>query len=208
MVWMQWRERGSRAALVFPNAADLAFARVLTTGQIILLFVLVCNQFRGIPLPPSFLAVTALVVWALSQHTPLGRYFYAPDGNEDGRAYFRCPVGKSCERFCHYGIITALGVRFLPTAYAVRIDNHNAVNFWGLEAIAACVIGARVEGGGNALRRRDLARSSWLTHDGNDPLMPFNSPKPTIHRARAWCWRCCVVRMHDSRQAVREHFCR
>jgi D-xylose transport system permease protein len=148
MVWMQWRERSSRAALGFPNpAADLAFARVLITGQIILLFVLVCNQFRGIPLPAIILAVTALVVWAISQHTRLGRYFYAAGGNEEAAHISGVPVGKVVVcAFAIMGIITALG-GFLQTAYA-GASTTTTGQLLELDAIAACVIGgASLKGG-------------------------------------------------------------
>ena len=63
MVWMQMRERARRSALGFPNpASDLWFMRLMISGQVILLFVLVCNQFRGIPLSAIIVAATALVV--------------------------------------------------------------------------------------------------------------------------------------------------
>jgi len=148
MVWMQQRERSRRAALGFPNqAGDLAFARLLVTGQIILIFVLVCNQFRGIPLSAIILAVTALVVWTISQHTRLGRYFYAVGGNEEAAHISGVPVGKVIVyAFAIMGAITALG-GFLQTAYA-GASTTTTGELLELDAIAACVIGgASLKGG-------------------------------------------------------------
>jgi D-xylose transport system permease protein len=148
MVWMQMRERRSRATLGFPNPApDLAFSRLLITGQIILLFVLVCNQYRGIPLSAIILAVTALVVWAISQHTRMGRYFYAVGGNEEAAHISGIPVGKVVVcAFAIMGVITALG-GFLQTAYA-GASTTTTGQLLELDAIAACVIGgASLKGG-------------------------------------------------------------
>ena len=148
IAWTQWRERSRRAALGFPNpAGDLTFMRLFLTGQMILLFVLVCNQFRGIPLSALILAVTALVVWAISQHTRLGRYFYAVGGNEEAAHISGVPVGRVVVcAFAIMGIITALG-GFLQTAYA-GASTTTTGQLLELDAIAACVIGgASLKGG-------------------------------------------------------------
>jgi D-xylose transport system permease protein len=148
MLAMQLRERKSRAALGFSNtAADLTFSRLLITGQVILLFVLICNQFRGIPLSAIILATTALVVWAITQHTRLGRYLYAVGGNEEAAHISGVPVTKVviCA-FAIMGAITALG-GFLQTAYA-GASTTTTGQLLELDAIAACVIGgASLKGG-------------------------------------------------------------
>lgn len=47
-------------------------------------FVSIANgKLLGIALPVYYLAVIALVVWYVLEHTPLGRYFYAVGGNVD-----------------------------------------------------------------------------------------------------------------------------
>lgn len=145
---MQWRQRARRAALGFANpSGEIAFSRLLISGQILLLFVLVCNQFRGIPLPALILAAAALVVWTVSQHTRLGRYFYAVGGNEEAAHISGVPVGKVVIwAFAIMGAITALG-GFLQTAYA-GASTTTTGNLLELDAIAACVIGgASLKGG-------------------------------------------------------------
>jgi D-xylose transport system permease protein len=116
MVVMQLRERSSRAALGFANPApDLAFSRLLITGQIILLFVLVCNQFRGIPLSAIIWRrrrwwcgpCRSIRAWAATS---------TPSGATKKRRTF--PAFRSarswCAPFAIMGAITALG-GFLQT---------------------------------------------------------------------------------------------
>ena len=148
MVGMQMHERRRRAELGFPNpASDLAWMRLFIAGQILLLFVLVCNQFRGIPLSAIILAVTALVVWAISQHTRLGRYFYAVGGNEEAAHISGVPVGRVViAAFAIMGAIVALG-GFLQTAYA-GASTTTTGQLLELDAIAACVIGGTSLKGG------------------------------------------------------------
>lgn len=148
MAVAQMRERQRRAALNFPNPpGDLAFMRLFITGQIILLFVLVCNGFRGFPLSAIILAATAFLVWTITQHTRLGRYFYAVGSNEEAAHISGIPVGRVViSAFAIMGAITALG-GFLQTAYA-GASTTTTGQLLELDAIAACVIGgASLKGG-------------------------------------------------------------
>jgi len=148
MVVMQLRERKRRVELGFPvPPADLAFARLFITGQIILLFVIICNQFRGIPLPAIILAVTALIIWAITQHTRLGRYLYAIGGNEEASHISGIPVTRVViSAFVIMGALVALG-GFLQTAYA-GTSTTTTGRLLELDAIAACVIGGTSLKGG------------------------------------------------------------
>ena len=108
---------------------------------------LVCNQFQGIPLPALILAGTALVVWAITQHTRLGRHLYAVGGNEEAAHISGVPVAKVViSAFAIMGAIVALG-GFLQTAYA-GASTTTTGDLLELDAIAACVIGgASLKGG-------------------------------------------------------------
>ena len=148
MALAQVRERQRRAALGFPNASgELAFSRLFIAGQIILLFVLVCNQFQGVPLPALILALTAFIIWGITQHTRLGRYLYAVGGNEEAAHISGVPVTKVViGAFAIMGAIVALG-GFLQTAYA-GASTTTTGDLLELDAIAACVIGgASLKGG-------------------------------------------------------------
>ncbi len=142
------RSRQRRASFgLNVEPTDLALSHLLIQGQIILLFVLVCNQYQGIPLSAIILGVTAFAVWVLSQHTRFGRYLYAIGGNEEAAHVSGIPVNKVViGAFGIMGLIVALG-GFMQTAYA-GASTTTTGELLELDAIAACVIGgASLKGG-------------------------------------------------------------
>ena len=156
MVALQGRERSRRAALGFPNPAkDLTLMRLMISGQILLLFVLVCNQFRGIPLSVIILAATALDgVGDFAAHAVWAAIFYAVGGNEEAAHISGVPVTKVViAAFAIMGAIVALG-GFLQTAYA-GASTTTTGQLLELDAIAACVIGGTsLKGGRGTVRGR------------------------------------------------------
>jgi D-xylose transport system permease protein len=71
-----------RVARGFSSDGELAFLRWFLASQVIGLFVLVMNQYKGLPLAALLLGVVALAVHILLEQTRLGRYLYAVGGNE------------------------------------------------------------------------------------------------------------------------------
>jgi len=143
-----FRARQRRASFgLNVEPADLAISHLLIQGQIILLFVLVCNQYQGIPLSAIILGVAAFAVWVLSQHTRFGRYLYAIGGNEEAAHVSGIPVNKVViGAFGIMGLIVAIG-GFMQTAYA-GASTTTTGELLELDAIAACVIGgASLKGG-------------------------------------------------------------
>jgi D-xylose transport system permease protein len=129
------------------DSAEIAFSRLLISGQLILLFVLVCNQYQGIPLSAIILAAAAFAIWALTQHTRFGRYLYAIGGNEEAALVSGIPVARVViGAFVIMGFITALG-GFMQTAYA-GASTTTTGRLLELDAIAACVIGGTSLKGG------------------------------------------------------------
>ena len=57
--------------------SEMLFLRLLFAGQLILLFVLVMNRYRGVPISAVLLGSVAVAVHLVTQHTPFGRYLYA-----------------------------------------------------------------------------------------------------------------------------------
>jgi D-xylose transport system permease protein len=119
---------------------ELTFLRLFLGAQLILLFVIVTNQFRGVPLPSLILGAVAFGVWLISRHTAFGRYLYAIGGNEEaaflsGIAVERVTVGA----FTLMGAIVAL-TGFLETAY-IGSSTTTVGDLMELDAVAACVIG-------------------------------------------------------------------
>ncbi len=129
------------------DSNEVTFSRLLVIGQLIALFVLVCNNYQGIPLSALILALAAVATWVLTQHTPFGRYLYAIGGNEEAAHVSGIPVTKVviCT-FAIMGFITAIG-GFMQTAYAGASTTTTGA-LLELDAIAACVIGGTSLNGG------------------------------------------------------------
>ncbi|WP_372366953.1 sugar ABC transporter permease [Candidatus Uabimicrobium sp. HlEnr_7] len=126
---------------------EVSFMKVFVTAQAILLFVLVSNEYRGVPLPIVILATLATLVYILTQHTKFGRYLYAVGSNEKAAFISGIPVEKLViMSFATMGAIVAL-TGFMQTAYAGS-STTTIGNLMELDAIAACVIGGTSLKGG------------------------------------------------------------
>jgi D-xylose transport system permease protein len=126
---------------------ELTFVKLFIAAQIVVLFVLVTNQFRGVPLPAVVLGATALFVWVLTQHTPFGRYLYAIGGNEEAAIFSGVRVDKVViAAFSIMGLIVGL-TGFMQTAYS-GASTSTVGQLMELDAIAACVIGGTSLRGG------------------------------------------------------------
>lgn len=143
-----WRGRAARAAhkLTVPPIAQAA-ARWLIAAAAIVGLVVVCNNFRGVPLSLLILAATAVTVYFLTMHTPFGRYLYAIGGNEEaavlsGIAVNRVLIGA----YLLMGVTVAL-TGFMTTAYS-GASTTTVGDLMELDAIAACVIGGTALKGG------------------------------------------------------------
>jgi len=128
-------------------SGELLAMRTFVICQSILLVVLVCNAYRGLPLPAVIFAVVATAVWFLTQQTPLGRYLYAIGGNEEAALISGIPLhAVTIAAFVMMGGLVAL-TGFLQTAYA-GASTTTVGNLLELDAVAACVIGgASLRGG-------------------------------------------------------------
>ena len=70
---------------------EVGFLKDFVGLQGLLLFAIVMNGFRGIPLSLVILGVVALLVYVVTQHTPFGRYLYAIGDNEEAAALSGIP---------------------------------------------------------------------------------------------------------------------
>ena len=148
MVWAKTTSRRARAELGLDvETFEESFARVLIAGQLIFLFVIVTNQYRGIPLSALILGATAFVVWVVTQHTRFGRYLYAIGGNEEAARISGIPVDRVViGAFAAMGAIVAV-TGFMQTAYS-GASTTTVGSLMELDAIAACVIGGTSLRGG------------------------------------------------------------
>lgn len=143
-----WNTRRRRQEFGFTlEPAAVAISKFLILSQLVAIFVVVCNQYRGIPLSALILAVTALIMAVLTKQTRFGRYLYAIGSNEEAALVSGVPVRKTViTAFGIMGFIVALG-GFMQTAYA-GASTTTIGELLELDAIAACVIGGTSLRGG------------------------------------------------------------
>lgn len=140
------RRRRQRVGASVPPFED-AYLKVFVAGQAILLVVLVCNQYQGVPLAFLILCAVATVVQVLTRHTPFGRYLYAIGGNEEAAVVSGVPTRRVVViAFVLLGAIVAI-TGFMATAYA-GASTTTVGELMELDAIAACVIGGTSLKGG------------------------------------------------------------
>jgi D-xylose transport system permease protein len=153
MIFLRLRTRVARQQHGFAtDDGELTFLQLFLAAQVVFLFVLVTNQFRGVPLPALILGGVALAAWVLTQHTPFGRYLYAIGGNEEAAVISGIPVERvTIGAFTLMGAVVAL-TGFMQTAYGGS-STTTVGDLMELDAVAACVIGgASLKGGrGNVL---------------------------------------------------------
>ncbi|HEY2799542.1 MAG TPA: ATPase [Chthoniobacterales bacterium] len=141
LVWTRLRGRRlQRRHDISVEDKEITFLKLFLTAQLIFLFVIVTNQFRGVPLPAVILGVVALIIHILTTHTPFGRYLYAIGGNEEAAVISGIPVEKVVvAAFTIMGAIVAI-TGFMQTSYS-GASTTTVGDLMELDAIAACVIG-------------------------------------------------------------------
>jgi D-xylose transport system permease protein len=140
---ISWRRSAGRKA----GDAGLALMKWLVFGQVLFLFVLVTNRYRGVPLACLILSAVAWGVWVLLGDTPFGRHLYAIGGNEEAAVVSGIAVDKTVIlAFGIMGMIAAL-TGLLQTAYA-GASTTTVGSLMELDAVAACVIGGTSLRGG------------------------------------------------------------
>jgi D-xylose transport system permease protein len=135
------RTRRQRLADGFEvESREMAFLKVFVAGQGMFLFVLVTNQFRGVPLPALILGLVTLIVHVLTRHTAFGRHLYAIGGNEEAAVVSGIPVKRVV--FAAFGIMGGIVAitGFMQTAY-VGSSTTTVGELMELDAVAACVVG-------------------------------------------------------------------
>ncbi len=148
IVRAQWLQRKQKQEYGFEvEPFTQAFLKTFITFQVLLLFLLLMNQFRGVPLAIVILGIVAFTVHMVTMHTRFGRYLYAIGGNEEAAILSGIPVKKVViGAFAMMGGIVAL-TGFMQTAYS-GASTTTIGNLMELDAIAACVIGGTSLAGG------------------------------------------------------------
>jgi D-xylose transport system permease protein len=153
LVFTGLRSRAARKSYGFEiDDGEMTFIKFFLMAQVVFLFVVVTNLYRGVPLPALILGAVALAVWIITQHTPFGRYLYAIGGNEEASVISGIPVERvTIGAFTLMGAIVAL-TGYMQTAYG-GYSTTTVGDLMELDAVAACVIGGvSLKGGrGNVL---------------------------------------------------------
>jgi D-xylose transport system permease protein len=124
-----------------------AFLKWILAAQVLVLFVVVMNQYKGVPLSALVLLAVALGVHVLTKHVRFGRYLYAIGGNEEAALVSGVPISAVViSAFALIGVVVALA-GFLQTAFA-GASTTTTGQLMELDAIAACVIGGTSLRGG------------------------------------------------------------
>ena len=138
---------GPCAAGLAVESVEASFLKVFVAAQGVLLAVLICNRYRGVPAVFLILCAVASAVHVLAMHTAFGRALFAIGGNEEAARMAGIPVGRTVTlAFTLMGLIVAL-TGFLQTSYA-GAATVSVGELMELDAVAACVIGgASLKGG-------------------------------------------------------------
>lgn len=129
-----------RAAGFTVDDAEMTFLKLFIAAQAVLLFVVVTNQFRGVPLPALLFGAVAFAVWVITRHTAFGRHLYAIGGNPEAALVSGVPVRRVLlGAFALLGGIVAV-TGFMLTSYTGN-STPDLGEWMELDAVAACVIG-------------------------------------------------------------------
>jgi D-xylose transport system permease protein len=148
LLFLHLRERRSRLAHgMAVEDGEIGFLKLFLSAQLVFLFVIVTNQFKGVPLPALILGLVAVGVHVRTRHTPWGRYLYAVGGNEEAAVISGIPVARvTVGAFTLMGGIVAI-TGLMQTAYG-GASTTTVGELMELDAVAACVIGGTSLKGG------------------------------------------------------------
>ncbi|MFC1641910.1 sugar ABC transporter permease [Myxococcota bacterium] len=140
-VFFMFRSRAQRRSFGFELVP--LYRDVCKAGGISLLvvaFVFVMNEYRGIPNPVLVMVAVAASFTYLANHTRFGRYAYALGGNQEATRLSGININRVVfSVFILIGLMCGVSGVVL-TGYVAAGTMSGGVNY-ELEAIAACVIG-------------------------------------------------------------------
>lgn len=114
--------------------------KALGLSAVVAAFVIIMNNYRGIPNPVLIMVVTSLIFSYLTTNTRLGRYSYALGGNMEATRLSGINIKKNVfVVFILMGLLT--GVSGIVLTGYVAAGTTSGGYMYELEAIAACVIG-------------------------------------------------------------------
>ncbi len=140
------RRRKARYNFELPPMA-LDIAKTVLFSVLVVLYVYMVNQYRGIQAPVLLLALVALAVAYVSSNTRFGRYAYAIGGNRQAAQFSGVNIRRNV--FTIFVLMgTLCGISGVTLASYVGYGTISAGQGYELDAIAACILGGTSTLGG------------------------------------------------------------
>jgi len=121
-----------------PLRNDLIKATIL--AALVLGFVVLMNQYRGVQVPVLVLAVFVVGMTYVSNNTRFGRYCYAIGGNEEASRLSGVDIKKIVQRVHILSAMMAGVTGIMLTGYVAAGTTTGGLQY-ELDTVAACVIG-------------------------------------------------------------------
>lgn len=141
ILWYVLRRRRAQRRLGIEAWTPVgAILRILVPSLVVAGFVLMLNEYAGIPIPVLILAAIALGGSFLMSNTTFGRRLYAVGGNPEAARFSGINVRRQVLwAFCILGLLSGIA----GCVYTARVGSAGpeAGTLLELDAIAACVIG-------------------------------------------------------------------
>ena len=141
LLWTAYSKRRSRQKYGFeiaPLGVDIM--KVSALAILVISFVVVMNNYKGIPFPIIFVIVLAIIFYILSTKTTFGRHIYAIGGNIEAARLSGINIKrKTMLIFLLSGLLASIAAIVLTSRLASA--TITAGNMAEMDAIAACVIG-------------------------------------------------------------------
>ncbi len=146
-VGMIWTRRQKREYGFKLPRIEQDLAKGAAFSALVLLFVYIMNQYRGIPNPVLLMAAMAMMFVYLTDNTKFGRYCYALGGNKEATRLSGVNIKKNIFMvFVLMGLMTGVGGIVL-TGY-VAAGTTGGGSGYELLAIASCILGGTSTMGG------------------------------------------------------------
>lgn len=141
LLWTAYNKRRSRQKYGFevqPLSVDVIKISIL--ALLVVSFVVIMNNYKGIPFPIIFVIILAVIFYFLSTKTTFGRHVYAIGGNIEAARLSGINIKrKSMLIFMLSGLLASIAAIVLTSRLASA--TITAGNMAEMDAIAACVIG-------------------------------------------------------------------
>lgn len=148
VVFVQWKSRQDKLKYDFDVLPlKIEIAKITLSVILLVVFILVLNSYRGIPVPLMILTIFLAIFSFITSKTVFGRHIYAIGGNADAAKLSGIDLKKiTLVVFMINGLMASIGGILLTS----RLNAASVAAGDGaeLDAIAACVIGGASLAGG------------------------------------------------------------